>query len=78
VTAGLTAAAVVQELRRPPRKRKWHGRIVGVPYDFRRPTWKRVRRAWWSPRDRRVLMPRAFGLGWDLNLGRLWRLATRR
>lgn len=71
---GLAIAAVSRELRRPPRRRRWTGRILGVPYDFRRPTWRRIKRAWWSPRDRTILTPRAFGLGWGVNLGRLLRL----
>jgi len=70
----LTIAALARELRRPPRRRTWRGRILGVPYDFRRPTWRRVRSAWWSPRDRHVLRTRAFGLGWAVNVGRLVRL----
>lgn len=75
---GLAVAAVSRELRRPPRRRRWTGRILGIPYDFRRPTWRRVRRAWWAPRDRALLTPRAFGLGWGVNLGRLWRMASGR
>src|SRR3712207_6874653 len=77
-TAILTVAAIVRELRRPRRRRRWHGRILGVPYDFRAPTWRRAKRAWWAPHDRRVFTPRAFGLGWDVNLGRVWRLGSRR
>jgi hypothetical protein len=75
---GLTLAAIVRELRRPRRRRRWHGRILGVPYDFRRPTVRRVKRTWWAPRDSSVIKPRAFGLGWDVNLGRVWWLLRRR
>jgi hypothetical protein len=77
VTTGLTVAAVVKELRTPRRRRRWHGRIVGVPYDFRKPTWKRIKRNWWAPRDKQIFKPRVFGLGWDVNVGRLWRLVRR-
>lgn len=69
---GLLAAAVGVELRKPRRKRTWHGRLAGVvPYDFRKPTVARVRASWWNPRDRRLLTPRVFGAGWDVNLARL-------
>lgn len=74
VTLALAVAAVVRELRLPPAQRTWHGRIVGVPYDLRRPTWERVRETWWAPDDPRVVMPRAFGVGWALNMGRVTEL----
>lgn len=74
VGIGLVAAAVGTELRKPRRKRTWHGRVLGVvPYDLRRPTFARVKSRWWNPRDSRVLTPRAFGVGWDVNLARLAR-----
>ena len=78
-TAGLVGWAVAQELRKPPAEREWHGRLAGVvPYDLRRPTVARVRERIWAPEDPRVLMPRAIGIGWDVNLGRLLRLARSR
>ncbi len=69
---GIVAAAVGKELRKPPRKRTWYGTVLGfVPYDFRRPTLARVKARWWNPRDRRLLTPRVFGIGWAVNLARL-------
>jgi len=47
------------------------GRILGMPYDVRIPTAERLRLRWWNPTDPRVLMPRAWGIGWDLNFGAL-------
>jgi hypothetical protein len=44
------------------------GRIAGIPYDFRRPTLSKLRSRWWNPADDRVLTPKTFGLGWDINL----------
>lgn len=44
------------------------GTFLGIPYDWRRPTIARVRRAWWNPRDRHLLVPKAFGWGWDVNV----------
>lgn len=70
--AGLVVAALATELRKPSRTRTWHGRVAGfVPYDFRRPTLSRVKARWWNPRDRRILTPRVFGVGWAVNVGRL-------
>ena len=75
VGLALLAAAVVREARLPAEDRTWHGKIVGVPYDLRRPTWDRVRQTWWAPKDPRWVTPRAFGIGWGLNLGRITALA---
>ncbi|MGH2618248.1 MAG: DUF5808 domain-containing protein [Thermomicrobiales bacterium] len=50
-----------QELRRT-------GTFLGLPYDWRRPTWARARERWWNPRDPRLLTPKAFGWGYDLNV----------
>jgi hypothetical protein len=43
------------------------GRSLGVPYDWRAPTWARVRERWWNPADRHLLTPKVFGWGYDLN-----------
>jgi hypothetical protein len=71
----LVAWALRQELRKPAGERTWTGTVAGfVPYDFRRPTLARVRQRLWAPDNPRVIVPRAFGVGWTLNLGRLLRL----
>ena len=41
----------------------------GVPLDLTPPTGEKMARAWWNPRDERLLVPRVFGLGWTLNFG---------
>jgi len=65
-------AAVVEQLGRAPTQRTWHGQVAGVPYDFRRPTLARLRRAWWDPRNPHLVTPRGdFGLGWSINVYRL-------
>ncbi len=74
----LAAAAVLKELRRPAAARTWHGHVLGVPYDFRRPTLQRVRERLWSPDSPNLVVPHLFGVGWTLNVGRLLRLLTRR
>ena len=70
--------AIIQELRKPPDERTWHGKVADfVPYDFRIPTLERVRSTYWNPQG--PLLPgRVFGVGWTLNLGALARLAGNR
>jgi Family of unknown function (DUF5808) len=48
------------------------GRLLGLPYDFRRPTMARLRARWWNPDEPRLFTPKAFGWGYDLNLYRLF------
>ena len=67
----LLTAAVVRELGIPRDQRTWHGRVMGVPYDLRRPTWRRVQESWWAPDDPRLVTPRVLGVGWSVNLGRI-------
>jgi hypothetical protein len=66
----LTVAAVVQQLRRPRSERTWQGQIIGVPYDFRKPTIARLREQWWNP-DGPLFTPHSFGVGWSVNGYRL-------
>jgi len=72
----LLATAVVRELRTPAPERTWHGRIGIIPYDLRPPTPSRVRAALWRPDEPSIIVPQPFGVGWSLNLGRLWRLVS--
>lgn len=67
----LTAAAVAQELNKPESERTWHGRVAGVPYDFRWPTLRRFRDAYWNPDDERLFTDRVIGIGWAVNLAQL-------
>ncbi|HEX2036792.1 MAG TPA: DUF5808 domain-containing protein [Chloroflexota bacterium] len=56
------------------------GRFLGLPYDLRVPTWARAKERWWNAKDRRVLTPKLFGWGYDLNfyeLARRLRLVPR-
>lgn len=72
----LAAGAVIQELSTPKEQRTWHGRVLGVPYDFRFPSAARMEQTMWAPDDARLLMPKSFGLGWDLNVGRIVHLLS--
>lgn len=47
------------------------GSFAGIPFDLRTPTGERLKAAWWNPTDERLLVPKAFGAGWDLNVGAL-------
>jgi hypothetical protein len=70
-TFALVAAAVATELAKPAEERTWQGRVIGVvPYDFRPPTWQRIREAYWNPESDRLFSDRVFGVGWAVNLYR--------
>jgi hypothetical protein len=47
------------------------GKFLGIPYDWRRPTLARLKQRWWNPNDRRIITPKSFGWGFDLNLHEL-------
>jgi hypothetical protein len=64
----LVAAALYQELRKPPEEREWHGKVANfVPYDFRLPTGQRLRERFWNPEDPRIFTEHVFGVGWAIN-----------
>ncbi|MDQ6713986.1 MAG: DUF5808 domain-containing protein [Candidatus Dormibacteraeota bacterium] len=67
----LTLAAVAQELNKPEGQRTWHGRVAGVPYDFRMPTPRRFRDSYWNPADDRIFTDRVVGIGWAINFAQL-------
>lgn len=69
VAFGLFTAAIATELAKPSAERTWHGRVFGmVPYDFRPPTWERIRDAYWNPESDELFSDRVFGVGWAVNL----------
>jgi hypothetical protein len=47
------------------------GKFLGAPYDWRRPTKERYKRAFWNPSEPRLLVPKSFGWGWTINFARL-------
>ena len=68
---GLVVAAVATELSKPEEERTWNGKVLDVvPYDFRPPTWDRIRAAYWNPDSDRLFSDRVFGVGWAVNLYR--------
>ena len=69
--------AVVQELRKPAEDRTWHGKVASIiPYDFRIPTFERLRDTYWNP-EGPLVSGKAFGIGWALNLGAVKKLLGR-
>jgi hypothetical protein len=72
--AATSAAAVIQELSKPEWQRTWHGKVYGIPYDFRPPTFARIKNSMWNPDDERLFTPRPFGVGWSVNLARLMQM----
>jgi hypothetical protein len=74
-TVAALVAAVKQELEKPEGQRTWHGTVAGfVPYDFRAPTAEKVKATLFDPDNDNIVVPQVWGVGWTLNLGRLWRL----
>jgi hypothetical protein len=74
-TVVLVVAAVATELSKPETERTWQGRVFdAVPYDFRPPTWERIRSAYWNPDSDRLFSDRVFGVGWAVNLYQATRL----
>jgi hypothetical protein len=72
--AVIGVAAIIQELRKPPNERTWHGKVADVvPYDFRIPTIDRMKSTYWNP-EGPVLSSKVFGVGWAPNFGALARL----
>jgi hypothetical protein len=65
ITIALTA--VCQELEKPPGEREWRGKVGFIPYDFRFPTLKRFRNAFWNPESGSIFTPEPWGIGWAIN-----------
>ena len=68
VAAILSVIAIIKELRIPSSERTWHGKVGLVPYDFRVPTFQRVRDTYWNP-DGPLISGQVFGVGWTVNFG---------
>src|SRR4051812_25446905 len=74
LTLAAFGAAIAEELRKPSEQRTWEGKLLGVvPYSLQRPTLARAKARVWAP-DGPLFVPKVFGIGWDLNFGRLVRL----
>ncbi|MFV0405587.1 MAG: DUF1648 domain-containing protein [Propioniciclava sp.] len=49
----------------------WVGSFAGIPYDWRRPSTARIKDRLWDPTNEHLIVPGAFGAGWDLNFAAL-------
>lgn len=56
-----------------PKDEHRQGRLLGLPYDFRRLTPQRLKRGMWNPADERIFLPKAWGWGYGVNLHQLAR-----
>lgn len=52
---------------------KKQGTFLGIPYDWRWPTWKIIKDKMWNKNDRRIFTPKLFGWGWGINFYELLR-----
>ncbi len=52
---------------------KLKGDLLGIPYDLRLSTIRNFKQRWWNSDDPRIIVPKAFGLGYDINLYQLKR-----
>ena len=50
---------------------KLKGDVLGIPYDLTLSTLKNFKKRWWNADDPRIVVPKAFGLGYDINLYQL-------
>jgi hypothetical protein len=66
-------SALGREFSKPAAERTWQGKVwQGVPYDFRHPSWARVREHMWAADRPGLIAPTVFGVGWTLSLGRAY------
>lgn len=64
----LTLTVISQELSKPRRERRWHGKVIGfIPYDFRFPTWEKFKESYWNAYERHIFTLPVFGIGWTIN-----------
>lgn len=75
VVAGLAAAAVGQEMQKPPEQRTWKGTVAGMPYNFNVNEWGDIATEYWNPKSDSILSPKAIGIGWGINFAAVARRA---
>ncbi|MHB1209808.1 MAG: DUF5808 domain-containing protein [Acidimicrobiales bacterium] len=51
-------------------------KVLGVPYDLRRPSTDRFKSRLYNPDDARLFPPKAFGVGWTINFYWIAHFAT--
>lgn len=63
----MTLEAESESVGSPDPPERPQGKLAGLPYDWRRPTARRIRSRVWNPDDRRLFPPKAFGWGYTIN-----------
>lgn len=77
IAVAMVISALGRELSKPAAERTWQGKVWQVvPYDFRVPTWARVRERMWAPDRPSLFSPQVFGVGWTVNVGRMYTMLT--
>jgi len=56
-----------------PEQSRRVGKFLGIPYDFRKPTWTVVKERMWNRDDKRIFTPKVFGWGWTINFFQVFR-----
>lgn len=54
------------------------GRFLGIPYNWSRPTGQDLRKGFWDRDDHRIITPRTYGWGYDINFAEITRRLARR
>ena len=73
VALAMLISALGREFSKPAAERTGQGKVWQfVPYDFRMPTWERLQQRLWAPDKPGLLSPNVFGVGWTINLGRVY------
>jgi len=49
------------------------GKFLGMPFDWRKPTVARIKSRVWNRKNPKLVVPKAFGWGFDINFARLFR-----
>ena len=79
ISLALAVTAVVKELRTPADQREGNGKVIGfVPYEFRMPTVERFKERVWDPEAEHLIGPKVFGVGWTVNMGKVFGLLRSR
>ena len=68
VAVVVTLLAFYDQFARAPEHRTWTGHVFFIPYDFRVPTFERLRSAIWNVDRHRPFSPQVWGVGWTFNL----------
>ena len=49
------------------------GKLLGLPFDWRKPTKAKVKSRAWDPENPKLFVPKAYGWGYSINFARLLR-----